>query len=92
MPFGLVNPPATFQTMMNELLRQFLDQGVVVYIDDILIYSETLEEHILVVRKVLHQLREYRLAISLEKSVFHVKKLDFLGYVVATDGATMNEK
>ena len=53
MPFGLVNAPATFQTMMNEILREFLDQRVVVDIDDILIYSQTLEEHIILVRKVL---------------------------------------
>jgi len=92
MPFGLVNAPATFQTMRKEILREFLHQGVVVYIDDILIYSETVEEHILLVRKVLQWLREYRMAISLEKSVFHVKKVDFLGYVVETDGVTMNEK
>jgi len=92
MPFGLVNAPATFQTMMNEILREFLDQGVVVYIDDILICSKTMEEHIILVRKVLQKLREYRMAISLEKTVFHVKKVDFLGYVVATDGVTMNEK
>jgi len=92
MPFGLVNAPATFQTMMNKILREFLNQGVVVYIDDILIYSQTLEEHIIRVRKVLQPLREYRMAITFEKSVFHVKKMDFLGYVVATDGVTMNEK
>ena len=92
MPFGLVNAPATFQTMMNEILREFLDQGVVVYIDDILIYTKTVKEHITLVRKVLQRLREYQMAISLEKSFFHVKKVDFLGYVVATDGVTMNVK
>ena len=65
---------------------------MVVYIDHILIYSQSLEEHIVLVRKVLQRLREYQMAISLEKSVFHVKKVDFLGYVVATNGVTMNEK
>jgi len=92
MPFGLVNPQATFQTMMHESPQEFLDQGVLVYIDDILIYSKTIEEHIILVRKVLQKLREYQMAISLQKRVFHVKKVDFLGYVVATDGVTMNEK
>jgi len=90
--FWLVNAPATFQTMINEIFQEFLDQGVVVYIDDILIYSSTLAEHIILVRKVLQRLREYRMAICLEKSVFHIKKVDFLRYVVATDGVTMNEK
>jgi len=92
MPFGLVNAPATFQTMMNEILWEFLDQGVVVYIDDSLIYCKTVKEHIILVRKVLQRLREYPMAISLEKSVFHVKKVDFLGYFVATDGVTINKK
>ena len=92
MPFGLVNAPATFQTMMNKMLQEFLEPGVVVYIDDILIYSKTVEEHIILVRKVLQRLREYRMAISLEKSVFQVKKVDILGYVVATDWGTMNKK
>jgi len=54
---------------MNEILREFLDQGVVVYTDDILIYSKTIEAHIILVRKVLQKLHEYRMAIWLEKSV-----------------------
>jgi len=53
MPFGLVNAPATFQRMMIKILREFLDQGVVVYLDDILIYSKTHAEHITMVKKVL---------------------------------------
>jgi len=52
MPFGLVNAPATLQTMRNEILQEFLDQGVIVDIDDILICSQTLEEHTILVRKV----------------------------------------
>jgi len=91
MSFGLVNARATFQTMINEILQEFLDQGVVVYIDNILIDSQTLEEHIILVHKVSQRLREYRMAISLEKSVFHVKEVDFLRYLVATDRVTMNE-
>ena len=77
MPFGLVNAPATFQAMMNTILRNFLDHGVVVYLDDILIYSENVEEHIALVKKVLAQLEEYDLAVSITKSVFHVKKWNF---------------
>jgi len=56
MPFALVNASATFQTMMNEILQEFLDQGVVVYINDILTYSQTLEQYIILVRKVLQRL------------------------------------
>jgi len=52
-PFGLVNAPAMFETMMNKILREFLDHGVVVYLDDILIYSENMDDHIKLVQKVL---------------------------------------
>ena len=63
MPFGLVNAAATFQTMMNEILREFLDDGVVVYIDDILIYSKDPENHTTLVQKVLQRLRDFQMAI-----------------------------
>ena len=70
MPFGLVNAPATFQARMNKILREFLDPGVVVYRDDILINSKTEEEHIEFVRKVLDRLAKHQLAVSVTKSVF----------------------
>ena len=68
MPFRLVNAPGTFQAIMNTILRNFLDQRVVVYLDDILIYSENEEEHIALVKKVLAQLAEYALAVSTNTS------------------------
>ena len=92
MPFGLVNAPATFQTMMNQILPEFLDNGVAVYMDEILISSKDPKDHTTLVRKVLQRLRDFQMAIPLENSVFHVTMVDFLSYVVATDGVTMNEK
>ena len=92
MPFGLVNAPATFQAMMNKILREFLDHGVVVYLDDILIYSTSEEEHIELVRKVLAKLKEHKLAISVTKSVFHQESVEFLGYIVATNGVTLSAR
>ena len=82
MPFGLVNAPATFQAMMNTILREFLDHGVVVYLDDILIYSKWLEDPKALIKQVLARLERHDLAISLKKSVFHVDTVEFLGYIV----------
>jgi len=92
MPFGLVNAPAMFQTMMNKILRECLDQGVVVYLDDIRIYSDNMEDHIKLVQKVLDGLEQHHLAVSLKKSVFHQDEVDFLGYIVKTSGVTMSDR
>ena len=92
MPFGLVNAPATFQAMMNAILREFLDHGVVVYLDDILIYSKSLEEHKALIKQVVAQLERHYLAISLKKSVFHVDMVEFLWYIVGKDRVTMSKK
>ena len=92
MPFGLVNAPAIFQRMMNIILREFLDHRVLVYLDDILIYSDNMEDHIKLVQKVLDRLEQHDLAVSLKKSVFHKEEVEFLGYIVKTSGVTMSDR
>ena len=92
MRFGLVNAPATFQAMMNTILREFLYQVVVVYLGDILIYSKSLEDHKALIKQVLAQLERHDLPISLKKSVFHLDTVEFLGYILGKDGVTMSKK
>ena len=92
MPFGLCNAPASFQAMMNEIFSDLLDVGVIVYIDDILIYSKTEEEHKKLVRTVVERLKAHGLCGSIDKSCFHVNEVDFLGFVVKVDGIGMNQK
>jgi len=92
MPFRLVNAPATFWTKMNNILSEFLDHRVVVYLDDILIYSENMDDHIKLVQKVLDRLEQHDLAVSLKKSVFHQEEVEFLGYIVKTSGVTMSDR
>src|SRR5213078_2164275 len=86
MPEGLTNAPASFQAMMNEILREYLDQGVVVYLDNILIYSRNEEEHEVLVKKVLQILMDNDLASNIDKCHFHTKELNFLGYIISPEG------
>ncbi|KAJ1132588.1 hypothetical protein NDU88_010895 [Pleurodeles waltl] len=92
MPFGLCNAPAAFQFFINEVLHEFLDVCVIVYIDDILIYSKNSEEHTQHVRAVLSKLKENHLFAKLEKCTFNVSKVDFLGYCLSPQGITMDVK
>ncbi|MBE6133033.1 MAG: hypothetical protein E7180_06615 [Erysipelotrichaceae bacterium] len=86
MPFGLKNAPATFQHFINDVLSDYLDDFVISYIDDILIYSNSLEEHHEHVRKVLKKLLDNNLFVKLEKCEFDVTETSFLGYVISKDG------
>ena len=90
MPFGLTNAPTVFQHMANDIFRDFLDIFTIVYLDDILIYSKTQEEHDVHVRQVLQRLREYGLYAKLEKCCFDRNEVEFLGYVVSPKGISMD--
>jgi len=91
MPFGLTNAPATFYTLMNDIFRKWLDDFMVVYIDDILIYSSSMEEHAEHLRKVFQRLRENKLYAKLEKCEFGVTKVNFLGHRITQEGLVMDD-
>jgi hypothetical protein len=92
MPFGLTNALATFQALMNNVLRPFLDDFVIVYLDDILIYSKTPEEHLVHVDKVLTALRKARLYAGLDKCAFAMREVAFLGHIVSGEGIKVDPK
>ena len=93
MPFGLSNAPATFQGYVNKILAEKLDIFVIVYLDDILIYTEDLgQPHIEAVRWVLDQLRKYLLFANLKKCHFYQDEVRFLGYVVSFKGINIEAK
>ena len=90
MPFGLKNAPATFQHFINDVLGEYLDEFAFAYIDDILIYSETLEEHRTHVKKILKKLQESGLYAKLSKCEFEVQKTTFLGHIISDKGISMD--
>lgn len=91
MMFGLTNAPAAFQRFMFWVLREFLGIFVEVYLDDIIVHSETEEEHEEHVKQVLQKLREAKVILKLKKCEFHVTETTFLGYVITKEGFAMQE-
>ena len=90
MPFGLCNVSATFQSMMDNILHDLLDDRVIVNIDDILIYSDDEKTHVKLVQEVLSRLDKAGLGVNLRKSSFHIKKVEFLGYIISEQGIEMS--
>ena len=89
--FGLTNSPATFQTMMNHLFKELIDEGVVaVYMDDILIFTESLAQHQQVVRRVLQVLRENNLFLKAEKCIFEQSTVEYLGLILSPGQVAMD--
>ncbi|KAI5323243.1 hypothetical protein L3X38_032315 [Prunus dulcis] len=91
MPFGLTNAPATFCTLMNKVFHPFLDKFVVVYIDDIVVYSNSLEEHLEHLQKVFQVLRENQLYVKREKCSFVQEEVEFLGHKIRGGQLLMEE-
>src|SRR5436305_2846269 len=92
MPFGLTNAPATFQTLMNDIFRDLLDVCVIVYLDDILVYSKNKEEHEQHLRQVLQRLKNNQLYAKLSKCTFFTNSIEYLEHIVDEEGLRPNPR
>ncbi len=92
MPFGLSNSPSVFQAFINDVFRDMLNRWVIVYIDDILIYSDSYQDHIKHVRSVLQRLIVNQLYAKTEKCEFYQDTISFLGYVISSGGVALDER
>ena len=92
MLFGLNNSSAMFEIMMNDLLRDLVVEEKVVFIDDVMIVTETKEGHDKIVDEVLRKLKENNLFVKLEKCVWKIRKVGFLGVIIGEDGVRMEKE
>jgi hypothetical protein len=90
LPFGLCNAPATFMTLMQNVFADMLDVCVIVFLDDVLIFSRTKEDHVRDVRRVLERLRQHKLYAKEDKCELFKEQIDFLGHVISGDGIAMD--
>jgi len=90
MHYGLMNAPASFQRFMNDILKDLLDVCIVVYLDDILIYSDTPDKHLKQVQEVMHCLCNNHLYAKVEKCKFNINKTNFLGFIISPKGLQMD--
>ena len=92
MPMGLTNAPASFQALMNHVLRDHIDKICAVYLDDILVYSKDPKEHDHHVKLVLQKLEEYFLKVDLDKSEFDQEEVEFLRHIIEKNGIRMDSR
>jgi hypothetical protein len=89
-PFGLSNAPVVFMCLMNGIFREYLDKFVIVFLDDILIYSKSEEEHEQHLRMVLQVLREHQLYAKLSKCSFYQRQIHYLGHIISEEGIVVD--
>ena len=92
LPFGLTNGPATYQCYINDILFDYLDDFYIVYLNDILIYSEDPLKYKVHVKKVLDRLWLAGLQANIKKSEFHVTRTKYLGFIITTDGIWVDQE
>jgi HD-GYP domain-containing protein (c-di-GMP phosphodiesterase class II) len=92
MSFGFINTPATWQAFINNVLRKYLDVFVIIYLDDILIFSKTEEEYKEHIKKILKKLINENLRIKIKKTKFHAKEVDFLDFVIGRKRVKIDKK
>ena len=92
MPFGLTNAPAYFMNLMNKVFMEELDKFVVVFIDDILIYSRSAKEHEQHLRAILNKLRAHELYVRFSKCEFWLQEVTFLGHIITAEGVKVDPK
>jgi hypothetical protein len=92
MPFNLINVPVSFQALINDIFREYLDIFVVAYLDDILIYLINEKDHIKQVNLILEILGKAGIRINKFKYIFHAKEVEFLSYIINSDKIKMDPK
>lgn len=85
MPFGLRNAPGTFQQLMDKILKNYIGEFVVMYIDNIMIYSKNFKDHVKHIKKILNKIKEFNLILKLKKCKFGEGNIEFLGYIIGRD-------
>jgi hypothetical protein len=91
MPFGLTNAPATFQCVMNQVLQPFLRQSILVFLDDILIYNASWNDHLQHLQQVLQTLRKHQFYLKLSKCSFAQTSLEYLGHIISDSGVATDQ-
>ena len=92
MPFRLTNAPATFQAFINNILKKYLNVFIIIYFNNILIYSQTEEYHSDYINQVLRAPQDANLQVKLKENIFYVYKVEYLDYIIAESGVRMDSK